>query len=586
MWLRATPRTDGPGYTVVIPERVWTPEGGAFVLEAAIGEVPLGTAIAPASNRLSVPRLSDLNAVAAAPAFPRDANGKLINPPVFASCSPGGAGAFLHAPLKQLTTTSSQGARPSSSTGYHFGVDYRADGDPVYAMADGVVKYRQPSTGQAGAGNWVGIETTLPDGTKLLHKYMHLDAWVSNLAVGQTVKAGTRIGTSGESGTDEPHLHVEVGTTAIGQSGQFGSYYDLESCISSRDLAPIFTVTTSKNGTGEGAVTVSPAQPLYAAEAVVTINAVPAAGSVFGGWGGDCAASGTASTCTLTVTADRTVSATFTRQQYRVSWTTSGSGSVSASPAGPLHDPGTVVTLNASPATGWDFQGWGGACNGTALSCTLTVGTADLTATAAFQQRQATLTVTTTGPGSVTPSPAGPIYPVGSTVMLSAVPQSGAFFVGWGGACSGTANTCTLTMSSDRTVTAQFAIPGSVYGRYTLTSYPLGGVTAGETELFSSGTGAQRWSRQHFNGTSRIFCQGLNQINCGGGSIGTFRDLGLTADGERVLILDLTTGSGNSILNLFRYVLSVDGQTLTSYTPGNCTPGVDCTLNAVFRRAP
>ncbi len=47
----------------------------------------------------------------------------------------------------------------------------------------------------------------------------------------------------------------------------------------------------------------------------------------------------------------------------------------------------------------------------------------------------------------------------GSQVVLTASPVAGAVFSGWGGACSGTAPTCTLTMSADRTVTASFTGP-------------------------------------------------------------------------------------------------------------------------------
>jgi hypothetical protein len=40
-------------------------------------------------------------------------------------------------------------------------------------------------------------------------------------------------------------------------------------------------------------------------------------------------------------------------------------------------------------------------------------------------------------------------------VTLTATPAAGSSFTGWGGACSGTGK-CTLTMNSDKSVTAQF----------------------------------------------------------------------------------------------------------------------------------
>jgi hypothetical protein len=44
----------------------------------------------------------------------------------------------------------------------------------------------------------------------------------------------------------------------------------------------------------------------------------------------------------------------------------------------------------------------------------------------------------------------------GTVVTLTANPVTGARFIGWGGACSGTALTCTVAMSAARSVTATF----------------------------------------------------------------------------------------------------------------------------------
>ena len=50
------------------------------------------------------------------------------------------------------------------------------------------------------------------------------------------------------------------------------------------------------------------------------------------------------------------------------------------------------------------------------------------------------------------------VYDSGSVVVLSALPANGYQFTGWGGACSGYGNSCTVTMSTAETVTANFAV--------------------------------------------------------------------------------------------------------------------------------
>jgi len=68
------------------------------------------------------------------------------------------------------------------------------------------------------------------------------------------------------------------------------------------------------------------------------------------------------------------------------------------------------------------------------------------------------------GKGSVTSSPAGidcgatcvHAFPAGTQVTLTANVGLGSYFVGWGGACSGTDTTCAVTLNSDTLVTASF----------------------------------------------------------------------------------------------------------------------------------
>jgi hypothetical protein len=92
--------------------------------------------------------------------------------------------------------------------------------------------------------------------------------------------------------------------------------------------------------------------------------------------------------------------------------------------------------------------------------------TTTITATQVFY----TLSVSKSGSGdgTITSSPAGincgadcsENYSSGTVVTLSATPNAGSTFVGWSGACSGTGS-CTLTMNSNKSVTANFNLAAS-----------------------------------------------------------------------------------------------------------------------------
>src|SRR5437867_3949488 len=246
-----------------------------------------------------------------------------------------------------------------------------------------------------------------------------------------------------------------------------------------------FTLSVTREGSSSGTVTSSPAgidcgtacAATYDSGTVVTLTATPAADATFDGWtGGGCSGTGP---CTLTLTADTTVTARFNvrRVTLSVSRQGTGGGTVTSSPAGidcgtacaATYDSGSVVTLTATPAANATFDGWtGGGCAGTG-PCTLTL-TANTTVTARFSVRRFTLSVTLEGlgGGTVTSSPAGincgtacaTTYDSGTVVTLTARPDSLSTFGGWrGGGCSGT-GPCTVTLTGNTTVSADFRLLG------------------------------------------------------------------------------------------------------------------------------
>lgn len=244
-----------------------------------------------------------------------------------------------------------------------------------------------------------------------------------------------------------------------------------------------YLLTVSKNGTGSGTVGSSPpgincgatCSQSYNSGTQVTLTASPASGSVFAGWSGACSGTGS---CTVTITAATSVIATFNTAtpSYPLTVTKNGTGSgtVTSNPTGincgsdcsESYTSGTRVTLTASPSNGSVFAGWSSPCSGTG-TCTVTVSAAT-SVTATFNTPVVTYPLTVnkagTGSGTVTSSPPGincgstcsQAYVSGTEVTLTASPDSGSVFAGWSGACGGTVPSCTVTMSAERKVTAQF----------------------------------------------------------------------------------------------------------------------------------
>ena len=108
----------------------------------------------------------------------------------------------------------------------------------------------------------------------------------------------------------------------------------------------------------------------YLSNTAVTLNANPAQGWSLSTWGGAC--SGSSSPCTLAMTGDESVSATFAQNSYTLTVSLSGQGTITSTDHF-IDCPGTCshtylsltpVTLNASAASGWSFSGWSGACSG------------------------------------------------------------------------------------------------------------------------------------------------------------------------------------------------------------------------------
>lgn len=231
--------------------------------------------------------------------------------------------------------------------------------------------------------------------------------------------------------------------------------------------------------------------------------------ATFKGWSGACTGMGA---CDLVVRQDASATGVFEKApkpSRLLEVTVNGAGSLRSDPPGidcpsrcaANFDDGVVVRLTATSDLRSDFAGFGGGCNGS--SCTVTLS-ADQRVWATFVQRNVTLTVQVEGDGAVTSSPAridcskicAAAFAPGTTVSLTPLPAPGHRFTGFHGACSG--GSCSMQLAADAQVFASFApIPSHQLtvalngsGRGRVTSVPAGIDCPGAcTGSFLEGTG-------------------------------------------------------------------------------------------------
>jgi murein DD-endopeptidase MepM/ murein hydrolase activator NlpD len=118
-------------------------------------------------------------------------------------------------PVKLSSLFGARSAPCAACSSYHQGVDMiPGAGTPIMAAASGTV--REAEYGQA-LGNYVVIDQNIA-GRRVSTMYAHM-ATLPLVSVGQTVNAGTIVGTVGNTGASTgPHLHFEVlldGVTAV-----------------------------------------------------------------------------------------------------------------------------------------------------------------------------------------------------------------------------------------------------------------------------------------------------------------------------------------------------------------------------------
>ena len=233
----------------------------------------------------------------------------------------------------------------------------------------------------------------------------------------------------------------------------------LENYIQS--LNPLCDYTLTIIIEGNGTVNKNPNQTLYPPGTIVQLTAIPDIGWTFNHWSGDL--TGNTNPTTITMNSNKIVYANFTQNEYTLTITIVGSGTVNKNPNQPTYHYGDIVTLTAIANTGWAFSGWSGDLTGSTNPTTITIN-GNKSVTATFTQNEYILTIIIEGNGIVNKNPNQTTYPYGTVVTLTAVPSTGWSFNHWSGDLTGNNNPENITMNSNKTIIANFTT-----NHYTLT---------------------------------------------------------------------------------------------------------------------
>ena len=215
-------------------------------------------------------------------------------------------------------------------------------------------------------------------------------------------------------------------------------------------IIPTYSLTALAPGGGN----VSPAGSIYASNTAVAVTATASNGWTFLNWLGD--ASGSNPTTNVVMNRNKLVQAVF---GTTLSKTVTGNGSVSVYPAAALYPYGTVVRLTATAQPGSYFAVWGNGASGNVNPLYFNVTNPNPTVSSLFASLsggQVALTAAPNGFGRVTANPRSNSYSPGSSVTLTATPDSGQSFLGWSGDASGTSDPLLITMDQSKVITGVF----------------------------------------------------------------------------------------------------------------------------------
>ena len=214
------------------------------------------------------------------------------------------------------------------------------------------------------------------------------------------------------------------------------------------------TIKILKTNAPNGSILLSPAGGSYAPGTKVTVTVKSDLGYAFNGWSGDL--NGTSTSETIVMDADKSITANYiTTPTYTLS-ATSSQGPIVLNPAGGVYNPGDEVQLTPAKVLGYRFSSWSGDLTGSVVPESITMNSNKSVEANYVSVPTYSLTSIATN-GIIEFSPAGPIYEEGTVVTVKAKNDYGYAFKEWTGDLTGTNNTMTFTMNSNKNITASFS---------------------------------------------------------------------------------------------------------------------------------
>jgi len=268
----------------------------------------------------------------------------------------------------------------------------------------------------------------------------------------QSVKHGESVGITARPDTGYQIQSWGGNCGILTESGNSVTFTATKSCSTSVSFEKVSYTISTDAGDG-GSITEN--QSVEHEESVI-ITAMPDTGYQIDGWSGSCGTySKTTNPISITVSEDCSIGVTFEKVSYTISTNAGDGGSITGDQS-VKH--GELVSITATPDTGYQIRSWSGSC-GTFSKSTNPAsieGSEDCFLSVSFEKVSYSITTDAGDGGSIT---ANQSVERGESVSITATPDTGYQIQSWGGTCgsySKSTNPVTFIASKSCTISVLF----------------------------------------------------------------------------------------------------------------------------------